>query len=121
MNLFQLGDFILHSGNRTPVKIDCDALTDDDLVTVAFMIARLQPLPFGTVEGVPTGGLRLAKALQEYCTPGAGLLIVDDVYTTGASMETQRAGRPALGAVIFSRNDLVPAWITPLFRVSIPI
>jgi orotate phosphoribosyltransferase len=121
VNLFQLGDFTLHSGNRTPVKFDCDALTDDDLVTVAFMIARLQPLPFGTVEGVPTGGLRLAKALEEYCTPGAGLLIVDDVLSTGDSMEQFRAGREALGAVIFSRTDLIPLWITPLFKVSRPV
>jgi hypothetical protein len=49
---------------------------------------------FGEVEAVPTGGERLGKALLPYRDHRtARLLIVDDVWTTGASMEEQRAGR----------------------------
>ncbi|KKL20362.1 hypothetical protein LCGC14_2456230, partial [marine sediment metagenome] len=46
------------------------------------------------------------------------LLIVDDVLTTGASMEKQRAGRTnTIGAVIFARGDC-PAWVKPLFAME---
>lgn len=112
-DLFTFGDFTLHGGERSCWKIDCDALTDGDLVTLARMIADAMPT-FGSVEGVPRGGLRIAEALQAHVTAGP-LLIVDDVFTTGASMEAHRAGRFAIGAVIFARRADWPAWIRPLF------
>lgn len=111
-NLFQLGKFILHSNATSAWKIDCDALTDADIAAVAAMFSEILP-PFGSVEGVPRGGLRLAKALEPFVTTGR-VLIVDDVLTTGRSMEDQRAGRDAIGAVIFARNVCRP-WIVPLF------
>lgn len=56
MSLFKLGDFELHSGQRSNWKIDCDALTPADWRALAKMIVdRLAP--FGAVEGVPRGGL----------------------------------------------------------------
>lgn len=112
--LFQLGDFRLHGGQTSPWKIDCDALSDEDLATLADW-ARRSIRPFGSVEGVPTGGLRFAAALAPYVTAGEPPLIVDDVLTTGGSMEVQRAGRHATGLVIFARSDPQP-WIKSIFR-----
>lgn len=114
--LFQRGDFTLHSGEKSGIKIDCDALTDADLDTLAWMIVNRVP-KFRWVEGVPTGGLRLAQALKRYQQTGGGLLIVDDVLTSGGSMEQQRAGREAVGAVLFARRQ-PPDWVTPLFTVT---
>lgn len=124
MGLFETGDFILHSGLGSNYKIDCDALSDSDIATIALMIKDRLP-PFGEVEGVPQGGLRLANELRKYVTPGVerkgwygakALLIVDDVFTTGMSMEEHRGWRLAMGAVIFARDE-TPEWITPLFRM----
>lgn len=113
-SLFQQGDFNLHSGVKSWLKIDCDALTDEDIETIARLLTfRLSN--FGAVEGVPTGGLRLAAAMEPYTSEGP-LLIVDDVLTSGGSMETHRAGRDTIGAVIFARRE-PPAWITPLFQM----
>ncbi len=109
-----MGKFTLHAGDTSDFKIDCDALDDDDLDCVAFLLSR-RLAAFGSVEGVPTGGLRLAEKMKQYATSG-GLLIVDDVLTTGVSMEEQRAGRGASGAVIYARGA-VPAWVTPLFTM----
>lgn len=114
--LFQRGAFILHSGEPVGWKIDCDALTDTDMHTLAELItARVGP--FGAVEGVPRGGTRLASWLAHYQTAGGPLLIVDDVLTTGSSMDAHRAGREAIGAVIFARGQC-PPWITPLFHMA---
>jgi len=115
--LFQRGDFTLHSGEKSGIKIDCDALTDADLDTIAWMLRDRLPL-FGRVEGVPTGGLKLAALMERYARPAqSGLLIVDDVLTSGGSMEEQRAGRDAFGAVIFARRK-PPSWVMPLFMVA---
>lgn len=136
MNLFQLGDFTLNSGARSSFKLECDALTDADWECLAQMIAAVVG-PFDTVEGVPTGGLKLAAALNKYreCirfptimkfVPDAHL-IVDDVLTTGGSMTrlymncTGDAGMTATGAivkgaVVFARGPC-PTWITPLFQM----
>lgn len=125
MGLFQTGYFLLHSGLHSNYKIDADALSDEDIATIARMLVdRLAP--FGEVEGVPQGGLRLANELRKYARPGVerkgwygatSLLIVDDVFTTGMSMEEHRGWRVAQGAVIFAREE-TPEWITPLFRMT---
>lgn len=124
-NLFQTGYFQLHSGEVSAYKIDCDSLSDSDIATIARMLKDRLP-PFGSVEGVPRGGLRLADELRQYARPGVErkgwygatpLLIVDDVFTTGMSMEEHRGWRLAKGAVIFAREQ-TPEWITPLFRMS---
>lgn len=117
-NLFQFGSFILHSGEYSDFKIDCDALTDDDLKALAFITAKRLP-PYWKVEGVPSGGLRFALSLQKYLSDihTRFVLIVDDVLTTGASMERQRDGRNAIGVVIFARGP-VPDWVIPLFVMT---
>lgn len=117
MNLFQQGKVTLHSGENALWKIECDALTNKDIQTIALMLMEVLP-PFDKVEGVPRGGLRLAEALRGYSINGGQLLIVDDVTTTGFSLEKQRTGRSAIGAVIFARGRCQD-WVTPLFQMPI--
>ena len=116
--LFQSGEFTLYSGERSTFKIDCDALGVRDYVALSNML-RERIAPFSRVEGVPRGGLTWAETLRAggYCSESGPVLIVDDVLTTGASMERQRAGRDAIGAVIFARGKC-PPWVTPLFQLA---
>ena len=117
-SLFRMGDFILHSGNRSSWKIDCNALTDADWKTLALMVA--ERFSFGQVVGIPTGGLNLARALERYVSTGA-TLIVDDVLTTGKSMKEERTKHTGevIGVVVFARGAY-PDWIHPLFQLYEP-
>lgn len=121
--LFKWGEFTSHSGLSLPFKIDCDALTDDDISCIAKYIASKQS--FGVVEGIPSGGLRLSKALEEYAVFEApfNVLIVDDVLTTGRSMELRKAEQPPqvhpddiVGWVMFARTE-IPNWINAVFKM----
>jgi len=115
MNLFQLGNFVSHAGLRLPWKIECDSLTDDDWDTLAIIFAS--KFSYGPVEGIPRGGLKFAEALKRYsCFNNNKLLIADDVLTTGKSMEEYRAGRNAIGVVVFSREPYLPVWINSIWR-----
>lgn len=117
MTLFVNKPFTSHAGQDLLWKIECDALEFDDLETLAAIIAR--HIPFSDVIGIPTGGLRLAKSLQKYSGEG-GTLIVDDVYTTGMSMEAARKDTDGVvrGAVIFARKP-PPKWIKAIFTLGI--
>lgn len=118
MNLFQLGNFTLHSGATSAWKIDCDALTDDDLAALAVMAAE-QLSPFSIVVGVERGGVRFAQAMHKHVDPDGIVLIVDDVLTTGASMEEIRkrwSDEHTMGLVIFARSQ-PPGWVTALFQM----
>lgn len=127
MNLFQLGDFTLNSGAPSKWKLECDALTGEDVSALAEMIRQMVG-PFGSVEGVPRGGLRLATALQPFTGLDGPHLIVDDVLTTGNSVETLRneriegrgyenvGQRKIIGAVVFARGQC-PGWIKALFQM----
>lgn len=117
--LFVGGCFTAHSGATLSYKVECDALTEIDVWTAAAEIARHET--FSEVVGVPRGGLRLADALRPYCGKEGGLLLVDDVLTTGASMEEERArrGGDCRGVVLFSRGPC-PEWITPWWRSGYP-
>jgi len=114
VSIFIQGGFRLHSSGFSAWKIDCDGLTSEDIETLALMLSEVLPA-FGSVEGVPSGGRWIADALAPYVTSGP-LLIVDDVLTTGRSMEEHRAGRDAIGAVLFQRGAGLP-WVTPLFAM----
>ena len=126
MSLFQSGNFTLHSGQQSDFKIDCDTLTDEDWETLAAIIAKRRE--FREVIGVPQGGIPLARALEKYAQPsmigryGLPILIVDDVLTTGASMEEVRLKRRDtqvdrfIGVVVFARGSC-PNWITPIFQM----
>lgn len=120
MSLFEERTFIAHAGGELRFKIECDALTDDDLHAIASIIRK--GLKFGEVHGVPRGGQRLANILEPYCTEGP-LLIVDDVLTTGTSMEEARKQfadtHPDIkGVVIFARKNC-PHWVRSIFQMSL--
>lgn len=119
MSLFIKQDITLNSGLKSGFKIECDALTDEDIECLAHLISKT--VKFSFVVGVPTGGLRLAKALEQYRTPDYKLptLICDDVLTTGGSMEREKIKQKhsCIGAVIFARGRC-PNWVTPLLQLN---
>ena len=129
--LFVKQDFILHSGTPAHWKIECDSLTDEDIATLALIIVEKTSIPvwedfcaaedksdIRRVHGVPRGGVKLAKALEQYIDPNGTIdLIVDDVLTTGASMEQAKkelGWKNVFGVVIFARGQY-PHWIYPIF------
>jgi orotate phosphoribosyltransferase len=126
--LFNWAEFQSHSGLKLPFKIDCDSLTDDDIRGIAKYIAP--KTSFEMVIGIPQGGLRLAEELEEYTelldAPPFSVILVDDVLTTGASMEQWKAKisqvghtDDVLGWVIFARVK-PPAWINAVFTMIEP-
>jgi len=118
MALFQNTEFTGHAGGTLPFKIECDELSDADIETLAKIIARKFSLK--EVQGIPRGGDRLAKALEKYCSPvGETVLLVDDVLTSGMSMEEARRelGDSVQGVVIFARGTL-PDWVEAVFVLS---
>ncbi len=135
--LFQLGDYTLSSGRKSAWKIDCDALTDDDMKALAAMAAeRLDWFPFSRVVSVPKGksdspidnAQRFAMALWPFCaTDELGrVLIVDDVLTSGESMRACNAAvaelsdvESIMGLVIVAREK-PPGWIIPLLQLWSP-
>jgi hypothetical protein len=114
--LFKIGRFRSHTGLDLNWKVECDALTPQDWAALAAVVAEMRRYSFSEVEGVPNGGLKFAEALRPYAHPRAGtLLIVDDVMTTGESMEDHRQGREAIGVVAFSRTRKMPHWVRAIW------
>lgn len=125
MNIFQTGSFTLNSGKTSPLKIECDALSDVDWATLALLAS--QEMSFREVHGVPTGGLVFADALRPYETGKLTdpILIADDVLTTGGSMERKKIelgktyqSTPIIGVVAFARA-ICPHWILPIFSMNL--
>lgn len=120
MPLFDVGDFTLSSGAPSAWLIDVDALTDTDLAAAADWLSTYLT-SFDHVEAVPRGGMRFASHLAQHAAPGARrTLIVDDVFTTGASLERHRNGRGrCIGAVLFARGKMSPDfdWVTALWSL----
>ena len=120
MNLFERKSFTSHSGLELLWKIECDALTEESIETFAAIINR-NFVPFCRVVGVPHGRTRIATALEKYKAEADPTLIVDDVLTTGRSMEDckRRIGpyHTVLGVVLFAR-DTPPYWVTPIFQLT---
>tara|TARA_B100000287_G_scaffold433898_1_gene496816 strand:+ start:336 stop:887 length:552 start_codon:yes stop_codon:yes gene_type:complete len=87
--LFKWEEFTSHAGKRLPFKIECDAFDEKDWDTIASMIMLFQERPFWRAEGIPRGGLPLAKALNKYASGNKDdmPLICDDVWTTGKSFK----------------------------------
>ena len=125
MTLFKRGKFTSHSGVELDFKIECDALTDEDIECVAEYIASKMNCRF-MVQGIPRGGCRLADALKQYEDLQAPfqILIVDDVCTTCTSMEKAKAAQPpqvhpsdVVGWVIFARTT-PPDWVHAMFTMN---
>ncbi len=129
-NLLQLGDFTLNSGKKSFFKLECDAFTDDDWKCIAELVYNMIGV-FSSVEGIPRGGTKLAELLQPYVSGSGPHLIVDDIWTTGGSMQRawqakHRAnGEPdwisphnyILGAVVIARGPIEP-WVKALFTIN---
>lgn len=122
MSLFELRNFVMHSGQSGYYKIECDALTDDDWDTLAFII--VEKINFKEVYGIPSGGTKLQNALYKYTDSNSNtLLIVDDVLTTGRSIEEFRKiitknkkYKNIIGVVVFARGKC-PKWVKPIFQM----
>ena len=124
MSLFQLGEFVLHSGEYSKWKIDCDVLSNEDYETLAWIVAKEWNLPFNGVISIPTGGDRFAEQLRKYeydWTEYSTVLIVDDVLTTGKSFEKEQKKwawlKNVIGVVIFARGKC-PDWVKPIFQMG---
>ena len=87
MNLFIKEDFISHAGLPLTWKVECDALSENDYEALAKIVS--EKIVFRDVKGIPRGGIPFEKALKKYSTkkPDDPLLIADDVYTTGATLD----------------------------------
>lgn len=94
MALFNKGQFELASGTVSDFKIDCGFLSDESIEALAYKLST--KYTFGQVFGVPTGGLRLATALNQYCSDSSDILLVEDVVTTGNSLRRYREDLIAL-------------------------
>lgn len=122
-SLFQQGDFHLHSGMNTKWKVDCDYLISDDWNTLTdIAVEKLQKVSFIAVHGIPSGGILLANRLSYHITYNSNhtLLIVDDVLTTGKSMEEARERwifkyQKIIGLVVFARGPC-PDWVTSIWQ-----
>lgn len=121
-HLFIEEDFTGHSGGQLHWKIEMDALDETEWKCIARMIMEYETRPFQAAIGIPRGGLTLSSYLNEYSTqnPEDPYLIVDDVLTTGGSMEEFKEehfkDKKVVGWVVFSRNR--PSdWVNVLFQM----
>ena len=109
MNLFQYKPFVSAAGIYLDWKIECDALTKEDWESIARISYKSIP-SFKFALGVPEGGIFLAYAIDHYANRDAEkILIVDDVWTTGSSMQKYAANLNLdnwIGFVAFSRGKL---------------
>lgn len=123
MSLFQTETFLSHAGKTLHWKIDCDALTKHDIACLTQLtcaVLALRGVSRFYAIGIPRGGVRLAKALNRgtgYHSSERTRVIIDDVLTTGTSMQAELAKYPgALGVVIFARGPL-PQNVFALFQL----
>jgi hypoxanthine phosphoribosyltransferase len=112
----------MHSGGISNFKIECDAITEEDYKTLAKIISN--KYKFKEVYGVPRGGVLFENALKEFkSNDNNNLLIVDDVLTTGNSMQEAKIKfqdkqyDSVFGVVVFSKGDL-PDWIKAIFTLA---
>ena len=122
VDLFQKVDFKSHAGLDLSWKIEMDALSDNEWKCIAHMIIELSQ-PFRAAIGIPRGGLKLSGYLNDYGSTqkeSDPYLIVDDVMTTGGSMEVFKKehfnDKYVIGWVVFARSK-VPIWCDALFRM----
>ena len=122
-DLFKLGDFVSHAGLSLSWKIEMDVLSDAEWFCIKKMIMEYTG-PFKEAIGIPRGGLKLASILNSEATQSKKdpILIVDDVLTTGTSMDEFKRKKqwrdPAkyIGWVVFARTK-PPEWVHALFQM----
>lgn len=113
-DLFQGGDFALSSGIKSDFKIECDSLSDEEVAILCKLLSH-RVEPFSEVIGIPRGGVRIANELEKYVSFHGGVLVVDDVWTTGGSLKrfaqdgNSRLHRWTQFAVLFARAPMPPA------------
>lgn len=126
MNLFQHSAFRSHAGRELTWKIECDALTDDDIECLAHQllrIVRIRGITTPRFIGIPRGGIRLASAMNRLANVAVSSdksqVIVDDVYTTGMSMQQAMDQHGAVfGVVLFTRMlQPMPSNVQALFHL----
>lgn len=122
--LFQNKTFIGASGKKLDWKVECDAIPQPG--NWEWGAKRVsEQCRFHTVYGIANGGLLFADACEQYKTtdPSAGILIVDDVWTTGHSIIKFYSELPATDSrvyiwVMFSRNPDIPWWVRALWSYT---
>lgn len=130
MPLFQSGDFLLHSGQHSAWKLECEAITLDEMKVIAKLLAERLPAFSRTVsvsEDSNNPATILRGCLAQYAEEtNKTLIVVDDVFTTGSTMSSARrklqesyvySQYNIMGAVIFAREPIFD-WIIPLFTLS---
>lgn len=116
MSLFNAQPFTSSAGLELLWKLECDELSPVDWRNIAAIVAP--HFQFSSVEGVPRGGIPFERALEPYKTEHGPRLIVDDVWTTGKSMNEWRGGRNnSRGLVLFARGPL-ESWVRAVLVVS---
>lgn len=125
MSLFQAKEFVGHAGGVLEWKIDCDYLNPLDIACFARLIDRR--FNFRAVWGIPRGGRLLEHALSNYTRHHSkNILIVDDVFTTGKSMEEYKNTllnegiedeENIQGIVLFARGPC-PSWVIPVLSTN---
>ena len=126
MNIFQQVDFKSHAGLDLRWKIECDGVSKKEWKCLAEMILDYEKRPFQSAIGIPRGGVMLGSFLNQYSTQKLDdpYLIVDDVLTTGGSMEDFRTSyfrnrdtkTGSFGWVVFARG-FPPQWCRALFQM----
>jgi hypoxanthine phosphoribosyltransferase len=127
IDIFQKIEFTSHAGLDLKWKIEMDALSHREWECITQMIMEISP-PFREAIGIPRGGNVLGKLLNRHGTGKEEdpICIVDDVLTTGMSMNTYREEMDierwqkscALGWVVFARVR-PPKWIKALFQMPV--
>ena len=123
-HLFVEEDFKSHAGLDLHWKIEMDALDEAEWKCIARMIMEYQTEPFQSAIGIPRGGLKLSVYLNDYSTQNNNdpYLIVDDVLTTGGSMEEFKKeyfdNKKVFGWVVFGRQKSSD-WVRTLFQMPI--
>ena len=128
-NLFQLGEFVLHSGQNTAWKIECDSLKERDYATLAYIVANEWKLKFNGVKSIEGDNSyifaeKLRKYQENWTNTVNALLIVDDVLTTGHSIQEVydlwegAKNINQIGVVIFARGKC-PKWVRPIFQMPL--
>lgn len=124
-SLIESGKFTLSSGQETAWRFNEEGLSDETLDALAKIVCRTWIVGLAD-QIVPAehGGIRFANALRyKHAKIENGrkqhTLVVDDVFTSGRSMERERLKyeEPVIGLVILERKPS-PTWVYPIFTVN---